>query len=382
MSAGASRVSVKNMKVCLYIPCRNGSATLPEVFAAVSQQTRAPDLLLLVNDQSTDDTARLAQSAGWSVVHTSSERNGLAVARNLAAAEAASKGCDILAGLDADAVPRPNYVETLTTFYTTNPSVSGTCGNMIERFSSSPSDLWRAVFMRQHWGDVPLDNPPILFGSSAAHRVAVLHRVGGFNEALRTNFEDTELTQRLLHAGYRLAYVPAAASEHLKRDTADSVLKMFWNWYRPGAEMAGHFKDVNSWLRLRHPWIWQDYINRSAAGLTFPGLTAITEALPWAQILRDVHLLGTQSGTLVDLQPVVEIAAELHATHGYEDSFIDWLRCRLVNIVHECHGRETLHPQVQAAIRESADRMLPRRGFWDALEKSMRCVAPATNPSA
>ena len=362
-------------KLCLYIPCRNGSATLPEVFAAVSRQTRAPDLLLLVNDQSTDDTPSLAHSAGWSVVHTSSERNGLSAARNVAVTVAAAAGCDVLAGLDADAVPAVNYVETLTAFYTDHPGVSGTCGRMIERFASSPSDLWRAVFMRQHWGDQSLDNPPILFGSSAAHRIEVLQRIGGFNETLRTNFEDTELTQRLLRSGYRLAYVPEAMSEHLKRDTPDSVLKMFWNWYRPGAEMAGHFNGVDSWLRLRHPWIWHDYNGRSAAGVAITGLTAITEALPWTQIIRDLQFLGRQSGSMADLWPVVKIATELHTTHGYVDAFVEWLRCRLENVVREGNGGETLHPQIQAAIRESADRMLPRRRFWDALDDSMGCLA-------
>jgi hypothetical protein len=105
-----------------------------------------------------------------------------------------------------------------------------------------------------------------------------------------------------------------------------------------------------------------------------PVLTAITEALPWTQILRDLQLLGKQGGTMANLWPVVEIATELHAAHGYADAFIEWLRCRLGTVARECSRNESLHPQIQAAIRDSADRALPRRRFWDALDESLGCL--------
>ncbi len=365
------------MKICLYIPCRNGESTLPEVFDAVSRQTRSPDLLLLVDDRSTDATPALARSAGWTVIATTSERSGLSAARNRATAAAVAEGCDVIAGLDADAVPGPTYVETLTHFYETHPDVAGTCGNMRERFTATPSDLWRAVYLRQHWGDKPIENPPILFGSSAAHRTEVLLRLGGFNEALGTNFEDTELTQRLLRAGHRLAYMPELASEHLKRDTPDSVLAMFWNWYRPGAELAGQFGDVQAWLNHRHPWIWQDFTTRVVAGAPFPSLAAITTALPWTQLMRDLQLLGSRSETPVDLRPVLRLAAEVHACHGYNHEFIHWLCRRLEAVLAGRQGGAPLHPLVHAGIQECAKRALPRKQYWNDLAASIEAVTLA-----
>lgn len=362
-----------DMKICLYIPCRNGATTLPEVFAAVSRQTRKPDLSLLVDDQSSDTTIDIAEAAGWHTVRTTAERNGLSAARNLAATLAHDHGCDVIAGIDADAVPSATYVEELERFYSSNPHMAGTCGNMRERHTATPSDLWRAVFMRQHWGDEPLENPPILFGSSAAHRVAILQQAGGYDETLRTNFEDTELTQRLLRAGHRLAYVPTLASEHLKRDTADSVLRMFWNWFRPPADMAGHFQDVGTWLRHRHPWVWRDYGKRLTGQAALPRLTALTTALPWTQVMRDLQHLAERVGTPVNLTQVAELAASIHDAHGFPREFIRWLRERLDFVQRQCGvaAGDPLNPAIISQIREHAELSIPRRTYWDDLSLTM-----------
>jgi len=361
------------MKICIYIPCRDGASTLPEVFEAVGRQTRQPDLLLLVNDQSSDATVALAEAAGWHVVHTTADRNGLSAGRNIAVAFAHEAGCDVIGGLDADAVPAPTYVEEMARFYAAHPEIAATCGNMRERYVATPSDQWRSVYMRQHWGDQPLANPPILFGSSAAHRLEILRRAGGYDESLRTNFEDTELTQRLLRAGHRLEYVPSLAIEHLKRDTPDSVLRMFWNWYRPAADLAGHFANIDVWLQQRHPWIWHDYAGRVVGDVGAPRLTAITTALPWSQVMRDLHLLAGRAGTAVDLRTVVDVAMELHAANGFGDRFTDWLRARLESVRGQCGGGagDPLHPMVLSKVRDHATRAIPRREYWEDLDRSM-----------
>jgi len=372
------------MRICLYIPCRNGEATLPEVFAAVRGQTRAPDVFLLVNDQSTDATVALATAAGCRVVHTTPQHSGLSAGRNLAVTVAHEAGCDVIAGIDADAVPAPNYLQFMDSFYAERTDIVGTCGNMRERFADTPADQWRAVFMRQHWGDQSVLNPPILFGSSAAHRVAVLRSMGGFNESLRTNFEDTDLTQRLLHAGHKLAYVPTLVSEHLKRDTPDSVLKMFWGWYLPPADLAGQMRDINTWLAHRLPWIWHDYRGRALGHASMPRLTAITMALPWVQVLRDLHLLAHRAGVAVDLRSIVETAATIHASHGFDKPFIQWLDTRLQFVLAQCgaDAGEPLHPQVVEAVRGLASQSIPHRSYWNDLDVSVReLTASAGGPA-
>lgn len=364
------------MKICLYVPCRNGASFLPAVLEAVAAQTHAPFVRLLVDDQSTDDSAALARHAGWDVVATTPERSGLSAARNRAISAAETAGCDVLAGIDADAVPSRDYVETLGKCFLENPTISGLCGNMRERFAESPSNLWRAVHMRQHWGDHPLDNPPILFGSSAAHRVAALHELGGFNESLRTNFEDTDLTQRLRAAGHRLAYFPSLRLEHLKRDTPDSVLRMFWNWFVPPAVLAGQFDSVDAWLRARLPWIWADYRSRSRLDDAHPSSSLLTFALPWVQITRDLAQLSERLNAPVDVMPLAEIASKMLIERGHASDIARWMAER---IHHAASDRKTLaesplNQVVIDAIAAEASMSIPRRSFWVHSEQSARVL--------
>lgn len=365
------------MKICLYIPCRNGSAFLPTAVAAVAAQTATPFMRLLVDDQSTDGSAEIARQAGWTVIATNRDRNGLSAGRNLAIAAAADAGCDILAGLDVDAVPCAEYVAIMAQFFADNPGVSAVCGNMRERFTDTPSDLWRAVHMRQHWGDQPLENPPILYGSSAAHRVAVLQAAGGFNESLRTNFEDTELTQRLRAANHRLAYVPSLRLDHLKRDDHDSVLRMFWNWYLPPSVLAGHFSSVDTWLKTRLPWIWSDYRSRSRLDDPFPTLSLLTLALPWVQVIRDLYLLSEQLAAPIDASPVADLASRMLVERGHDESIAEWIAARVRRVPGEraSSAAGSLNTVILNAIASEASTSLPRRSFWDAVNQSARALA-------
>lgn len=359
-------------KICLYIPCRNGEKTLPEVFAAMAAQTRQADVRLLVNDQSTDNTADMATQAGWTVVDTAPARNGLAAGRNVAASFANEAGCDVLAGIDADAVPATDYMETLHRVFATNRNLAGVCGNMQERHTQTASDQWRAVYMAQHYGDASRANPPILYGSSAAHRLEAVFAVGGFNEALRTNYEDTDLTQRLLAAGHSLAYVPELRLEHLKQDTPDTVLRMFWQWYFPPADLSGFFGSGQAWLINRLPWIWSDYRRRARHDAAHPRLTLITCALPWVQVVRDLALLASRLNTPANFTPVLGLAVAVHRDCGFPEPLVAWLTDRIRYALHQAQATQgdLINPAILSAIRDASLESVPRRAFWPALDES------------
>lgn len=370
------QIGPTQMRICLYIPCHNGEATLPEVFQAIRGQVRAPDEVVLVNDRSTDKTVELASRAGWNVVHTQADRPGLAAARNRAVEYAIQAGCDVLAGIDADAVPAPDYVREMADLFATHHVVVGVCGNMQERFRQSPSDLWRAIYMRQHYGDQYLSNPPILYGSSAAYRLAVLSAMGGFDESLRTNFEDTEFTQRLLAAGHQVAYSPMLRLEHLKRDTPDSVLRMFWNWYRPGAERAGHFGSIDVWLRQRLPWIWHDFRTRMRSDEAVSMLSALTLALPWTQVLRDMRLIDARLGVASEGRPLIDMATDLLSSVGFDDRCVGWVQARMECVLDPAVSGEPapVDPALVAHVRDHAAFAIPRRSYWDEIAVSVRHV--------
>jgi hypothetical protein len=115
----------------------------------------------------------------------------------------------------------------------------------------------------------------------------------------------------------------------------------------------------------------------SAVGI---GLTAITAALPWSQVMRDVHLLAERSGRAVDLRPVVELAKAVHEAHGYDAEFVLWLSTRLENVLKqgETGVAESLNPLVYSQVRDCAMRTIPRRGYWHDIDLSIGDVSSST----
>ena len=149
------------MLITAYIPCYNGAAHLETLLAALAAQSRAPDEIIVVDDGSTDTSGELARDLGGRVISHGRNR-GLAAARNTA--RRAAHG-DLLMGLDADAVPAPDYLERVEADFRSDPHLAAVCGRLIETHSTLLPDRWRQVHMAQHHGAERLENPPICFGS-------------------------------------------------------------------------------------------------------------------------------------------------------------------------------------------------------------------------
>jgi mycofactocin glycosyltransferase len=95
----------KNSDVTLYIPCFNASATTGRCLAGISAQTVHPAEVLLV-----DDGSKPAVKGIVSRVVRHDVNLGLGAARNTAL-----RSCNtpLLASLDADIVPEPDWLETV-----------------------------------------------------------------------------------------------------------------------------------------------------------------------------------------------------------------------------------------------------------------------------
>jgi glycosyltransferase involved in cell wall biosynthesis len=101
MRAGAPKVS------CV-IPVRDGEAFLGEAIESVLAQTRRPDEVIVVDDSSTDLSARVAQAFGPPVRLLRGHGRGPGAARNQGVETA---GGDLLCFLDADDLFHPEKQE-------------------------------------------------------------------------------------------------------------------------------------------------------------------------------------------------------------------------------------------------------------------------------
>jgi glycosyltransferase involved in cell wall biosynthesis len=252
-------------ELSLYIPCFNVARYIALCLEAVCSQTRPADEIIVVDDGSADETVSIASRYPVKIVRHGSNK-GLAAARNTGVRSAAH---DLVASLDADCVPKPDWLEKLSDCLT-DDTVAGAGGKLVETNRVSLPDRWRTFNMRQHWGDTFIRNPAFLFGNNTLFRKPVLQEAGFYNERLRTNFEDVAISETITRGGHTLVYQPAAVVEHLRTDTLTSVLRTNWKWrflgYRHDITlrnvMKGILKDRTEELRY---FLGQDVARRDLA---------------------------------------------------------------------------------------------------------------------
>jgi glucosyl-dolichyl phosphate glucuronosyltransferase len=159
---------------------------------------------------------------------TMEARRGLSFARNRALAEALG---DAMVFVDDDVNCRPGWLAAHGDALR-DPSVAGIAGRILPVLPESTPECFRTLYTsenggpvsRYDFGDEPREitldgpvEPP--FGANMAVRRGLALSLGGFRTDLGWGKrmlpgEETELFRRILAAGGRLLYVPAAAVEH------------------------------------------------------------------------------------------------------------------------------------------------------------------------
>lgn len=213
------------MKVSLYIPCFNVKIYLKACLEAVLEQSYPIEEILVIDDGSTDSTLEIARQFPVKIIKHAFNK-GLASSRNTAIKNA--KG-DFLASLDADCVPQKDWLEKLMVNFSSS-KIAGVGGRLQEGSTTKITKQWRAVHMKQEWGEKKTNAIPFLFGSNSVFRKDILINLGGYNENYRNNYEDVDISQRVKKAGYTLVYEPQAVAYHIKEDNVFSLLTTFWNW--------------------------------------------------------------------------------------------------------------------------------------------------------
>jgi glycosyltransferase involved in cell wall biosynthesis len=216
--------------ITVYIPAYNVAQFLPTAIESLLAQTLAPAEIVVIDDGSKDDSASVAQRYPRVTVVRHERNGGLAAARNTAFRLARG---EFVASLDADCVAEPTWLEKLSQ-HLTEVKIAGAGGLLREGVQNSIADRWRAAHMRQEWGATPVRNPKFLFGCNNIFKRAAVLEAGGYDETMRTNGEDCELSRQLYARNWELLYDPAAQATHLRCDSVKSILDTYWRWWKSG----------------------------------------------------------------------------------------------------------------------------------------------------
>ena len=181
----------KQTIISVIIPCYNQAGYLPETLESLFQQTYPYWEAIIVNDGSPDDTEKIALEyvgKDQRVHYVYKENGGLSSARN--------KGIECARGefilpLDADDIIKPEYIEKALKAFEQNPQIKLVyCQAVFFGEIEGKCDL-----VYQGYKNLLVGNA--IFCSSIYRKVDYL-KVGGYDENMRSGYEDWEFYIRLL----------------------------------------------------------------------------------------------------------------------------------------------------------------------------------------
>src|SRR5215831_16410422 len=120
------------MKISVIIPARDAEAVLPRCLEAIFKSSMTPHEVIVVDDQSSDRTAQIAERSGAKVLKTKVQI-GPGGARNLAAREATGQ---VMLFIDADVVIRSDTLARVSAHFLGKDPIAAVFGS----YDDEPSE--------------------------------------------------------------------------------------------------------------------------------------------------------------------------------------------------------------------------------------------------
>ncbi len=195
----------KTLTVAIIIPAYNEAHRIAACLDAIAAQTEKPNEVIVVDNNCTDDTAKIAQQ--YSFVKVVRERvQGKASARDRGFNTATS---NILGRIDADSLVAPNWVETIRKSFD-DPETVGVTGPglslLLPRIHHPMTLLWSRLYFL--WTEM-FFRVPVLWGANMAIRADAWKNISN-KVCLNDNLvhEDQDISLLLQAYAGRLRYNP------------------------------------------------------------------------------------------------------------------------------------------------------------------------------
>ena len=182
-----------------------------------------PDFeVIVVNGPSTDNSADVIARWGTAIKALTCAQANLAVSRNVGIAAAAG---EIIAFIDDDAVPHPQWLRRLVARYT-GPEIGAVGGFTVDNTGTGwqmrkvlCDRFGNAHHVTDYFDERPLNRPgtpfyPSLLGTNSSFRASALRAIGGFDHAFAYLLDETDVCLRLVDAGWQVHFEPDALVWH------------------------------------------------------------------------------------------------------------------------------------------------------------------------
>ena len=238
------------LTISVVMPAYNAAHLLPRVLPPLIEMLEAGEVVevLVVDDQSPDDTADVARRMGATVL-TTPQNGGPGLARNLAAEHA--KG-EVLWFVDSDVIAWPGGPARIRAALA-EPDAAAVFGS----YDDTPDgQSWFSRYknlMHRYYHQRASREASTFWAGCGAVRKDVFLEVGGFDvETYEVpSIEDIELGYRITGAGYRIVLDPELLGKHLKVWTVGNgmhtdIFRRALPWSRLMISREGLINDLNT----------------------------------------------------------------------------------------------------------------------------------------
>jgi glycosyltransferase involved in cell wall biosynthesis/GT2 family glycosyltransferase len=208
----------RKLSVSIVIVTINRADSLDRTLTSLNQIRYQPFEVIVVNGPSTDHTAEVIARHGAGLRAYATDQTNISASRNIGIAHARG---DVVAFIDDDAVPEPDWLERLVAAYA-DAQVAAVGGFIRD---TRGFDFQARYTVSNRFGDVrQFANPEdfalegesflSLTGTNFSARRESLIAVGGFDEEYIWFLDETDVNLRMHDAGYKFAVAPDAEIHH------------------------------------------------------------------------------------------------------------------------------------------------------------------------
>ncbi|HYG84383.1 MAG TPA: glycosyltransferase family 2 protein [Verrucomicrobiae bacterium] len=228
-------------RVVVVIPSWNGAAELPSAIESILSQSLTDFTLVIVDNASSDDSPQIikefAQKDKRIKAIYNDKNYGFTGGVNAGLAYAIKHKATYAALFNNDAVADKDWLKHLVAFLDDHPAYGMAACKLLhadgKTFDSTGDQysIWGLPYPRGR--DEPTstkyDHSTEIFGASGGasiYRIAMLEKIGLFDEDIFAYYEDIDISFRAQLAGWKVAYVPEAIVYH-EQGTTSAKLKDF-----------------------------------------------------------------------------------------------------------------------------------------------------------
>ena len=196
-----------SLRITVVLPVYNEAAILSNCLTALHAQTVPPDEILIVDNNSTDDSVAIARTFPGVQVITE-PKQGITHART--AGFDAAKG-DIIARIDADTTVAPDWIEVMHNKFL-DPTVDGITGLAGIAELSPKNKIWFTWYysLFRWWHQRSIGLGPVLYGFNSAIRATAWQNLRPYlTDGDHMISEDLDVTLGLLVEQRHLFYEPS-----------------------------------------------------------------------------------------------------------------------------------------------------------------------------